>query len=175
MLNVSILTIGDEICIGQVINTNAAWLAAGITKIGCRLISHSVIGDDKSFMLSEIKRLFNYSDIIITTGGLGPTHDDVTKDALCEYFNDRLIFNEGLSNKLQERFKARGFEYTERNKSQANIPSKCTPLENVLGTAPGLVFEDEGKFLFALPGVPSEMKYISENSVFPVIQDILDK
>jgi len=173
MSKVSILTIGDEICIGQVTNTNAVWIATQCTHLGYAVILHSTVGDDKYLMLKEIDRLFNLSDVLIITGGLGPTHDDITKPTLCEYFNDELVLHKPTLEHLEQFFKKRDYTLTDRNKTQAYIPSKCTPLRNDLGTAPGMQFEKDGKFIISLPGVPAEMKSIMEKYVFQFLQNLL--
>lgn len=169
---VSILTIGDEICIGQVTNTNAAWIAEQFTLNGAQVLFHSVIPDNLTFIKSEVYRLWEYSDVIIATGGLGPTHDDITKKALLKLFNDKLIFSEIAYKNIEKFFKARGREITERNRDQAMLPSQCVVIPNPVGTASGMKFERKGKLLYSLPGVPIEMKTIITESILP---ELLDK
>lgn len=171
MINAAILTIGDEICIGQVVNTNASWIANELTKLGYEVNLHSVIGDEESILIRELDRLLQLSDIIIITGGLGPTHDDITKPTLTKYFNDKLVLREDLLIELNERFQKRGLVLTERNKEQALVPSKAKILRNNLGTAQGLWFDHNNKIIIALPGVPSEMKFIMKDSVIPSLQE----
>ncbi|MEI6731037.1 MAG: competence/damage-inducible protein A, partial [Pseudomonadota bacterium] len=125
MLKVSLLTIGDEILIGQTVNTNASWIASHVTTMGCAVVLNSVVGDEKSIIISEISRLIGASDIVIITGGLGPTHDDITKSTLSEYFKDELVFNPAVYERLKEMFQHRGYLMTERNEGQAWLPSKC--------------------------------------------------
>jgi nicotinamide-nucleotide amidase len=173
MLKIAILTIGDEICIGQVVNTNAVWIAQQCVKLGCEVSLHSTIGDEKEIMLSEIDRLFGSADFIITTGGLGPTHDDITKPVLCEYFDDEQILDQRTLDNIEEMFALRGIKVTERNRIQAMVPSKCNVLSNKLGTAPGLMFERDGKYIVSLPGVPKEMKHIMETGVLPLIATLI--
>lgn len=175
MLKVSILTIGDEICIGQIVNTNSSWIAAECTKLGCSVNLHSTIPDKKEIMLTEMDRLLARSDVLIITGGLGPTHDDITKPTLLEYFDDELVLHEPTLGFLKEFFNRRGYKLTERNKQQAWLPSKCKPLHNEAGTAPGMKFEKNGKFIFSLPGVPAEMKYTMSNSVLPFLKKIIEE
>ncbi|MCK5741206.1 MAG: CinA family protein, partial [Chlorobi bacterium] len=167
MLNISILTIGDEICIGQITNTNAAHLASELTNIGANVLTHSTVGDEKSIMLSEIDRLLKSSDILILTGGLGPTHDDITKPVLCEYFDDHLIYSEQTLENLRKRYAKLNIKMTDRNMRQAQVPSKCTSLVNSAGAAPGIMFEKEGSFLFSVPGVPGEMRAILKDHIIP--------
>jgi nicotinamide-nucleotide amidase len=164
-MKISILSIGDEICIGQVVNTNAAWIAEEFTKQGASIIFHSIIPDNFSFIKSEIYRLWDFSDVIISTGGLGPTHDDITKKALTELFNDKLEFNTKAYAQLEEFFKKRNKKITKRNKEQAMLPSKCEAIINPVGTASGMKFKRKGKLLYALPGVPSEMRAIINESI----------
>jgi nicotinamide-nucleotide amidase len=173
MLKITILTIGDEICIGQVVNTNASWLAAKCTELGCRIVAHSIVGDEKEIMISELNRLLPISDFIIITGGLGPTHDDITKPVLCEFFKDELVFHEETLNQIEFLFKWRGLKLTERNRGQAFIPSKCTPLKNLMGTAPGMLFSFQNKYIVSLPGVPAEMKGLMENEILPLISKLI--
>jgi nicotinamide-nucleotide amidase len=174
-MNASILTIGDEICIGQIVNTNAAWIAERLTRIGIEVLIHSAVGDERNIMLNEIDRLFDTTDIVILTGGLGPTHDDLTKPVLCEYFGDELILHEETLRNIEQIFIRRGQSVSERNKEQAMIPSKCTPILNKVGTAPGMIFKKENKILISLPGVPAEMKSMIENSVIPLLENFLQE
>lgn len=164
----SILTVGDEICIGQVINTNVAWIADKLTSIGYSVFLHSTVPDESEIMKSELDRLINYSDVIVITGGLGPTHDDITKSVLIDYFDDSLVTDKETEKYLESWFAARKRPISEVNKAQALVPSKCTPLKNRVGTAPGLLFDYNGKIIVSLPGVPAEMKYIMEKEFLPV-------
>jgi nicotinamide-nucleotide amidase len=173
MLNISILTIGDEICIGQIVNTNSSWIASHCTETGANVILHSSIGDRRDLIMEELKRLMSKSDVVIITGGLGPTHDDITKPVLTEFFNDELVFHEESYEQLKKFFEKRGRQITDRNKEQAMLPSRCTPLSNAVGTAPGMRFESKGKYVFSLPGVPSEMKYIMTEHILPFIIDLM--
>ncbi len=152
MIQCSILTIGDEICIGQIVNTNAAWIAAHCSEIGCEVIAHSIVGDDSEEIKSELKRLSQISDYVFLTGGLGPTHDDVTKKVLCEYFNDSYIWHEPTLVWLQDFYARRGRPLTERNKLQAFLPSVCEVLSNERGTAPGMLFQKDGTIVVSMPG-----------------------
>ncbi len=173
MLKVSLLTIGDEILIGQVINSNAAWIAEKCTKLGCKVILHSVIGDEKETMISELDRLLYSSDVLLITGGLGPTHDDITKPVLCEFFNDELQRDEETLKYVEKFLNEKGIDVTERNRRQADIPKKAKPIHNENGTAPGLIFDFNSKIIAAMPGVPSEMKYIMENGVLQHLESVL--
>jgi nicotinamide-nucleotide amidase len=175
MIRISILTIGDEICIGQIVNTNASWIANECTKAGCQVTNHTSIRDVKESIFAQLDKLSPDSNVILITGGLGPTHDDITKPALCEYFNDELVLNNETYQYLEEFFNKRGWVLTERNKAQAMLPSKCKILPNRAGTAPGMQFEKDGKYFISLPGVPQEMKYIMQNSVLPFLQNMVSE
>lgn len=140
-MNIAILTIGDELCIGQIINTNAAWLAQSCSDIGAHVIRHITIGDSIEALLNELNSLSKEADCIIMSGGLGPTHDDKTKETLAMYFNDTLILDEETLHKLKARARLRGLPLNQRNMDQALLPSQCTILSNPRGTAPGMLFQ----------------------------------
>ena len=170
-MNIALLTIGDELCIGQIVNTNASWIADRCTQIGASISCHSTIRDNPVDIIHELDRLRINNSMIIITGGLGPTHDDSTKSTLCSYFHDTLIEHQETLLYLQERYKSRDIVLSERNREQAFVPSSCTVLKNPRGTAPGLLFTQKDCTFIALPGVPSEMKGIMQQYVIPIIQD----
>ncbi len=172
MLKVSILTIGDEILIGQIINTNAAWISQKCLQTGATVTEHRVVGDNENSIIVAIDELFKNSDALLITGGLGPTSDDLTKPTLTKYFNDTLIFDNNVLEWVKGFFAKRGIkEISERNKNLAYVPSKCKPLKNDLGTAPGLLFNEQGRIIVAMPGVPKEMKFIMNTYVLPLLKD----
>lgn len=173
IMKAAVLAIGTEICIGQINNTNGTWLASELTELGYKVIANSSISDDEEHIISEIQRLTNIADVIITTGGLGPTQDDITKGALCKFFDCELEFNRSVLDNIIEMFALRGREVTDRNRQQALIPAKSKPLRNAVGTAPGLLFDSDRFTLAALPGVPYEMKWIFENSFKPLLKNII--
>ncbi|OGU41948.1 MAG: hypothetical protein A2X61_11815 [Ignavibacteria bacterium GWB2_35_12] len=176
MIKVSIMTIGDEICIGQIVNTNASWIASQCTAVGAKIINHFAVPDERDAMINGLDMLINNSDFVLITGGLGPTHDDITKPVLTKYFNDTLVLHEPTFKRLKEMYKKRGSEFLERNKCLAYLPSKCRVLSNNAGAAPGMLFEQNGKYIIAMPGVPSEMKEILLNHVLPFIKnEIINK
>lgn len=175
MLNISIVTIGDEIRIGQIVNSNAAWIANEITKIGANISNHITIGDDFQLMEKVLNEQIEKNDFVITTGGLGPTHDDITKPVLLKLFDDELIFHQPTFDNIYEQFKIRQREISDRNRLQAYVPSKSTPLPNAIGTAPGLMYHFNDKYLFVLPGVPAEMKYIITHSILPLISKVISE
>lgn len=175
MLKISLLSIGDEILIGQTINTNAAWLGAEISKLGAKVVLHSSIAGDKEIIKSEFDRLFSLSDIILVTGGLGPTHDDITKVTICEYFDDTLQIDEVTFENIKTLLTKRGRELKEVHRLQAMVPSKSKVLSNSVGTAPGMLFSSNGKYLVSMPGVPSEMKAIFNDHLKALIVSEITK
>ncbi|WP_276381501.1 competence/damage-inducible protein A [Flavobacterium sp. H4147] len=163
-----IVTIGDEILIGQIVDTNSNFIAKELDRIGVETHEMISISDDKQHILNTFKQLQNKVDIVIVTGGLGPTKDDVTKKTFCEYFDDELVVNpEVLEHVTQliEGFYKRPI--SQLNKDQALVPSKCTVLHNKMGTAPGMWMKKENTVFVSLPGVPYEMKYLVENEIIP--------
>lgn len=175
-MKIAIITIGDEILIGQIENRNARWIAEQCTEIGASVVHQTVVGDDIDGIKRELDRVRSIADVIITTGGLGPTHDDVTKQALVEYVGDELSLNQSWLELLQQRSRLRGRELSARNAEQALVPKTATILPNPIGTAPGLLFTLSTSGLpdatcYLLPGVPSEMKAIMERSVIPTLRE----
>jgi nicotinamide-nucleotide amidase len=162
-----VITIGDEILYGQITDTNSQWISAELDKIGIKTIRKTSIGDQKEAILEILKESQTRADILIFTGGLGPTKDDITKKTIAEFFNDTLEINELALANVRELFESRGFELTEINRQQAAIPTKATYLNNAVGTAPGMWFNENGKIIISMPGVPFEMKYLMENEVMP--------
>ena len=175
MLKAGILTIGDEILIGNTINTNAAWLGEKLTELGFVVNKHLVISDEKREIKSSLKYLTDFCDLIITTGGLGPTKDDITKNCLAEFFNSELKQDEGAKKALEEYFKSRNREILDRHYEQAYIPEKSEALINPTGTAPGIFTKQNGKYYFTLPGVPNEMKSIFDDSISDMLKDFADR
>ena len=169
-MQAEIITIGDEILIGQILDANSKWIASELNKIGVSVYQITSIQDDKKHILETIKNAQSKVDIVIITGGLGPTKDDITKLTLAEYFNDELILNNDIVEHIKAMFAKINYPFTEVNKNQALVPSKCIPLFNTVGTAPGMWFQNDAKVLISLPGVPYEMKSIMECSVLPKIQ-----
>ncbi len=173
MLKISILTIGDEICIGQIVNTNASWIANCCTETGARALIHVSVPDEKDMLVKNLEMLIKISDVVLCTGGLGPTHDDITKPVLTEFFSDKLIFHKPTNDYLAELYKKRGVKFSGRNKELAYLPSNCTILHNRVGAAPGMLFESAGKYVISMPGVPSEMKAIMTDHVIPFIKKLI--
>jgi nicotinamide-nucleotide amidase len=166
---VEIITIGDEILIGQTIDTNSAWLGKELNDRGLDIRYVTSISDTKEDIMGAIDLAFSRSDVILMTGGLGPTKDDITRDTLTEYFQTRLILNEAVLENIQSHFDRVGRTLNEINRLQAMIPEACIPIPNSRGTAAGMVFEKNGKMLVSMPGVPYEMKSMMNNHVFELI------
>ncbi|MGW1456572.1 MULTISPECIES: competence/damage-inducible protein A [Salegentibacter] len=170
-MKAEIITIGDEILIGQIIDTNSAFIAKELNKIGISVKQISTVEDEKSHILEALYEAKNRADIIIITGGLGPTKDDITKDCLCEFFNDKLVKNEEVLKHIEFLFdKYIDTPISDLNRKQAMLPSKALALKNKYGTAAGMWFESEEKAYISLPGVPFEMKALIEDEVVPKLQ-----
>jgi nicotinamide-nucleotide amidase len=169
-MKATIITIGDEILIGQIVDTNSAFIAKSLDRIGVEINEMISISDDKKHILDTFAKLQNTVDLVVITGGLGPTKDDITKTTFCDYFEDELIVNKEVENhviELIERVMNR--KASQINKDQALVPSKCTVLHNQVGTAPGMWMKKENTVFISLPGVPYEMKYLVENEIIPKV------
>jgi nicotinamide-nucleotide amidase len=162
-----IISIGDELLVGQVVNTNATWMANQLHAIGIPVRQIVAISDEKDAIKKALDEANVNADLILVTGGLGPTRDDITKHTLCEYFGVGLIMHEPSLEMARKLFAKRGFVMNEQNRKQAEVPANCTPILNYNGTAPGMWFEQEGKILVSMPGVPFEMEAMMENYVLP--------
>jgi nicotinamide-nucleotide amidase len=171
MIKTSIITIGDELLIGQVIDTNSAWMAQELNKAGIAVSRRVAVGDTRDSIWKALDEESLHSDIILITGGLGPTADDITKPLLTEYFGGSLIIDEGSLRNLQYLFET-VFKraLTERNLKQAEVPDNCKVLLNKRGTAPGMLFEKNGKVYVSMPGVPYEMQGMITDDVIPYIR-----
>lgn len=171
-VHASIITIGDELLIGQVVDTNSAFIAQQLNKNGFALKHRVAVGDVWDDIWNALDAESKLADIIIITGGLGPTADDITKPLLCRYFGGKMVLHrptlEHVQYLFEQVFKRPG-PLLERNRKQAEVPDVCTVLKNEKGTAPGMLFEKEGKLFFSLPGVPHEMQWLMLNQVLPVI------
>ncbi len=171
-MKAEIITIGDELLIGQVVNTNASYIGRKLSEIGISVARIVSVGDYESDIIRELKYAFENFDVIILTGGLGPTHDDVTKTAICKFFNTGLVLNEDVLNQVKEFLAKRGrTELNEANKSQALVPEKAKIIMNYWGTAPGFLFEENGKIVIVMPGVPKEMMGMMENFVINYLSE----
>lgn len=166
-----IITIGDEILIGQVINSNAAWIGEQLTFANIHVGSTSVVGDETENIVQEFERVFKNNDIIIVTGGLGPTHDDVTRKCVVDFFKTELVQNESVLADIMKFFETRKRTLTKTNKDQALVPKNAVAIRNPRGTAPGFWIEYDDKTFVVMPGVPYEMKGMMENFVLPRLKE----
>ncbi|MDP4953445.1 MAG: competence/damage-inducible protein A [Flavobacteriales bacterium] len=166
-MQAEIITIGDELLIGQTIDTNSAWMGEQLNAIGMHVHQITSITDNPNHIKTALDEALKRSNLILMTGGLGPTKDDVTKVTLTEYFDTKLVLNEEVLAGIEAYFSGRGIPIMEVNKLQAMLPEKCTVLRNLLGTASGMWFEVNGKVVVSMPGVPYEMKGLMSNEVLP--------
>ncbi|OFX34239.1 MAG: hypothetical protein A2X08_02265 [Bacteroidetes bacterium GWA2_32_17] len=166
-----IICIGDELLIGQVVNTNSAWLGSKLTELGFNVTKNIVISDNYNEIYNSINQLSKETDLIIVTGGLGPTNDDITINVLCDFFNSKLIRNKIVEEHIKSMFSGRNLPITELNLQQADLPNNCEVLFNELGTAPGMVFNNSNYILVSLPGVPFEMKNIFKKKLITFLKN----
>jgi len=169
-LKAAIIATGDEILIGQIVDTNSSWIADKFNMFDIEVYEIKSVHDDPEHIMGAIRTAAENVDLIIITGGLGPTIDDLTKPVLCDYFNTKLVFHEPTYEDIKKLIEERGIPMNRFNHDQALVPEGCTVLRNKVGTAPGLWFERDGVIIVALPGVPYEMKHIMENEVLPRLQ-----
>lgn len=166
-MKAEIITIGDELLIGQTIDTNSAWMGSKLSLAGFDIHKKTSVHDNKYDILKALSDAQGKSDVVLITGGLGPTSDDITKPTLCEYFNTRLIINAEVLRMVGEMMVRRNFPMNENNRRQAEVPESCRVLTNAAGTAPGMWFEKEDTIFVSMPGVPTEMMYIMNEHVLP--------
>jgi nicotinamide-nucleotide amidase len=166
-----LLTIGDEILYGQIVDTNSQWMSVELDKVGIKVIRKTTVGDQEEEILAALAEAEKRADIILITGGLGPTSDDLTKPLLAKYFNCKLQIHEEALAEVTAFFKSRGREMTELNRQQAALPICCTKITNPIGTAPGMWFEKAGKVFMSMPGVPHEMKRMMTERVIPKLKE----
>ena len=171
LIQATIITIGDELLIGQVIDTNSAFIAQSLSKMGISVATRIAVGDNKADIINALDTASQKTKIIILTGGLGPTADDITKPLLNEYFGGKMIIHQPSLDHITHIFETiHKRPMIDRNKKQAEVPDVCEVLFNEKGTAPGMLFKKQGVYYFSLPGVPHEMKWLIEHQVIPVIQ-----
>ncbi len=169
-MKATIVTIGDEILIGQIVDTNSGFIAKALDKIGVEIHEMISISDNKKHIINTFSQLQNQVDLVVITGGLGPTKDDITKRTFCEYFNDELIRNQVVEDHIVDLFqRVLKIEASQVNKDQALVPSQCQILHNANGTAPGMWMKKENTVFISLPGVPYEMKAIVTDAIIPKI------
>lgn len=169
-MKVGIVNIGDEILIGQILNTNAHWMSQKLTNEGFEVCKNLIVADDAKEIKEAIDIMMADVDVILLTGGLGPTKDDITQTTLCEYFGTTRVFSEEVLKNIENLWKSRPTPVNELTKTQAYVPKDCLVIQNVVGTAPITCFESKEKTLVSLPGVPYEMKYNMENEIIPLLQ-----
>lgn len=170
-MQAEIITIGDEILIGQIVDTNSQWLGQRLNEIGISVYQITSIQDDKDHIIKAVSEAQANVDIIIITGGLGPTKDDITKLTLCEYFGDELVRYPDIEAHIKFLFAKIKYKFTEMDLQQAMLPSKAIILKNHLGTASGMWFSNDNKVVISLPGVPNEMKGLMSSAVLPRLQE----
>ena len=171
-MKATIVTIGDEILIGQIVDTNSVSIAKRLNNIGITIAEKLSIGDSKEVIIETLSRVMQTSKVVIITGGLGPTKDDITKHTLAEIFGSKLIYNDTEGEHVRALLARRGIEFTELNRGQAMLPECCTVLHNAHGTAPGMWFDTpRGGVVVSLPGVPFEMEHLMEDEVIPRLQN----
>ena len=169
-MNAELLTIGNEILIGQISNTNSVWMAQQLNMIGVSIVHMSSVADDKHSILKAFDDASKRADIVLITGGLGPTKDDITKTTFCEYFDTELVINENVLKDVTEFFSKRNKEVSDINKKQAEVPKGCLVIRNKNGTAPGMWMEKNNTIFVSMPGVPYEMKGMVTDDVIPEIK-----
>lgn len=170
-MNIEILAIGTELLMGQISNTNAQYLSFKLPELGYNVLYHSVIGDNPTRLKESLAIASNRADIIITTGGLGPTQDDLSKEIISEFCNRKLVIHEDSLAKIRSFFKELNIEMTQNNEKQALMPENSIILENGAGTAPGCIIENRNKIYIMLPGPPKEMIHMYENKVIPYLKN----
>jgi nicotinamide-nucleotide amidase len=166
-ITAELLTIGDEILYGQIVDTNSQWMSVELSNMGIKVVRKTSVGDIEEEILTAFAEAEKRADIILITGGLGPTSDDLTKPCLAKYFKCDLVINEEALAEVTEFFKSRGRELTEINRQQAALPTACEKITNAVGTAPGMWFNRNGKVFMSMPGVPHEMKKLMTDHVLP--------
>ncbi len=169
-MNAEIIAIGSELLLGQIIDTNSASIAKSLAENGIELIHTTTVGDDLQRMKEIIDAAIHRSEIVITTGGIGPTEDDLTREAVAQVTQHPLTFQPYLMEQIEALFKKRGFRMVESNRKQAYIPEGAIPIENPKGTAPGFIVEYSNGSIISIPGVPVEMEYLMENTVIPYLR-----
>lgn len=170
LISAELLTIGDEILFGQIVDTNSQWMSVELSNVGIKVIRKTTVGDVESEILTALAEAEKRTDVILITGGLGPTSDDLTKPCLARYFNCEIRIHEEALAEVTAFFESRGRELTELNRMQAALPTACEKITNPIGTAPGMWFEKGDKVFMSMPGVPHEMKRMMTERVIPKLK-----
>ena len=173
-MKTAILSVGTEILFGQIVNTNTVYLSQQMNMLGFDVMYHYTVGDNPKRVEETIDLAFQDCDLILTTGGLGPTQDDLTKEVACKALDDTLVMMDDVLEEITKYFKTLGRKMTENNKKQAIMPSRATVFHNDAGTAPGFALEKDGKYIICMPGPPREMKRMFQKSVVPFLQSMID-
>lgn len=166
-MTIEIIVIGDEVLLGQIQDTNSAWIARRLANEGTPVQRISVVGDNEKDINELFHKAFHRSDIVLITGGLGPTHDDLTKPLIAKFFDLPIVFRNDLLEQVRESYRRRQLKFIETSRSQAEFPEGATPIPNALGTAPGIWIERQGRTFGAMPGVPTEMRAMMTDFVLP--------
>lgn len=166
-MKATIITIGDEILIGQILDTNSRYISRALNAHGIVVAERTSIGDDRTQIVETLDRVLSQSEVVIITGGLGPTKDDITKHTLCDYFGSTLRYDETEAEHIRTLLAVRNIAFNDLNRGQAMVPECCTVLHNAHGTAPGMWFEQNGRVVVSLPGVPFEMQHLIDEEVMP--------
>ena len=174
-MNAEIVTIGTELLLGQIVDTNAAYMAQALNSIGVSVLYKTTVGDNTSRMREVLTRALERADIVITSGGLGPTEDDLTRNIAAEVTGRRLVLHEELLKQIKNLFLEREWKFKPNNKRQAYIPEGAIPIENPQGTAPGYIIDAKQGILISIPGVPREMKYLMQHAVLPYLKKKVGK
>jgi len=169
-MNAEILAVGTELLMGQIVNSNAQYISKRLQDIGVNVYFHSVVGDNPARLRGVLNIALQRSDLVIMTGGLGPTQDDLTKETVAEIVGRKLVLHTETLEDIAALFRRAGWTMTDNNRKQAYFPEGCIVLKNSHGTAPGCIIETDGKILIMLPGPPSEMKPMFEQSVMPYLE-----
>jgi nicotinamide-nucleotide amidase len=170
MATAEIVAIGSELLLGQIVDTNSAWMAQRLTALGVNLYFKSVVGDNPGRMKEVLARALERADIVITSGGIGPTQDDLTREIVADVTGRRLVQDPGMLTQVEEHFRRRGRPMTPNNLRQSYLPEGAIPIKNPNGTAPSFIVEDSRAVVYSLPGVPVEMKWLFENEVEPYLR-----
>ena len=174
-MKASIIAVGTELLFGQTINTNAAFLSEELNHMGFSVMYHYVVGDNPQRLKETLAEAFQNTDVVLLTGGLGPTQDDLTKEVVADYMDADLYCDEAVIKDLDEHFAKRGVKMPENNLKQAYLPVGCTPLYNPSGTAPGFALLKEGKCAMCFPGPPREMKWLFEHGARQYLMELVDR
>jgi nicotinamide-nucleotide amidase len=167
-VKVEIITIGDEILIGQIVDTNSAWMATELNNAGLEIVQITSVHDDASHIVESLNMALKRADVVLFTGGIGPTNDDITKQTLSAYFGSKLVYDDSVLQNINRLFSSRpGFVMNDLTRAQAMVPDNCTVIQNLVGTAPVTWFEKEGKVIVSMPGVPYEMKQAMSVEIIP--------